>query len=463
MPKNIYTVELEGKQYDIEGDREPTEQEIRNLVGGEQELVKTPVKEPLGMPGYSKTEAKIAQRKDPVQVLMEELQYNPSPLQHPIDALLKQPTTLIKALNVPFGRLESTIASGGIAAQKGDYNQILSEAVKGISGQRQAQLGDIMRNVGAPEPLAAAIGMGGMAGLLSPKLVVSGTEKLVQPISKGFPGLVEDFNVFKSGMQSLKTGIQNMLGKPQMPKSDKLLLEQAQKSVDISQKAVNSVNSDINTIREATNDVPANTKDVQSTFDKLFRTSKGEELMFPEGLSNEFKDIIGAGDEINLDKIYKIKDTIKGKIHDSTWVKKGMGVSPEQERLYDSYFGFDKIIDDSMSNVGLLEEKQLLDLANQKATQVYKLSRAVDKMTKGSSQGTVRDPSKLYKIFTGGAEEAGNRAIFSTLSEIEPQMEEVVNTMLKIRNSVRNKMLLKRAGLLVGAEEAIRWGRKLLK
>lgn len=33
MPKNIYTVQLDGMEYDIEGDREPTEQDVRALVG----------------------------------------------------------------------------------------------------------------------------------------------------------------------------------------------------------------------------------------------------------------------------------------------------------------------------------------------------------------------------------------------------------------------------------------------
>ena len=46
MPRQIYTVELDGMQYDIEGDRPPTEQDVRGMIGGQVQapVAKTPQK-----------------------------------------------------------------------------------------------------------------------------------------------------------------------------------------------------------------------------------------------------------------------------------------------------------------------------------------------------------------------------------------------------------------------------------
>ncbi len=121
------------------------------------------------LPNANRVENLISQRQDPWKSLIDELNYNPNPLQHPIDSLMKIPTTALKLLGVPWGRGESALASAGLAAQKGEGGNILTEMLKGASGKRQAQLGDIVRTTGfgggANELISSLTGMGAMAGV----------------------------------------------------------------------------------------------------------------------------------------------------------------------------------------------------------------------------------------------------------------------------------------------------------
>jgi hypothetical protein len=62
------------------------------------------------------------------------------------------------------GSIESAIANPALSIQRGERPK-LSDVVSGIKGEKPGQLGDVMRSVGAPEPIAAAIGMLGLAGV----------------------------------------------------------------------------------------------------------------------------------------------------------------------------------------------------------------------------------------------------------------------------------------------------------
>jgi len=146
----VYEVELEdGSVYEIEteelGNRPDT---YRNRVSGYIE----------------KADQDIAERPSQWQALKNLLTQT---AEHPFKTLL-DPTLFLKqnlALGEGIGRsIEAPIANTGLSLQRGRLSA-LQDLIGGISGNRPGELGDIMRSVGTPEPLAALTGMAGMAGV----------------------------------------------------------------------------------------------------------------------------------------------------------------------------------------------------------------------------------------------------------------------------------------------------------
>lgn len=140
-------------------------------VDTEEQKKKTPSVREAVLPKLRETEEKIVSRRDPVEVLQEELQTPFAGIQHPLATLMKPAVTALKTVAVPIGRLEAALAGGGLAAQRGEFSQILPDMLQGVTGQKQAQLGDIVRTTGMGgglnEPLAALTGFGGMAGVMN--------------------------------------------------------------------------------------------------------------------------------------------------------------------------------------------------------------------------------------------------------------------------------------------------------
>ena len=144
--------------------------------------------QPLPMlPKLQQVEQRILQRPDAVQTLMQELQTPFDIRQHPIKkGLLKAGVvTPLKIAAVPFQRGEAGLSSGLLEAQRGGgLKDIGSATWKGVSGQRPAQLGDIIRTTGfggwLNEPISAITGFVGTAGLTN--LATKG--KLVQGAKK---------------------------------------------------------------------------------------------------------------------------------------------------------------------------------------------------------------------------------------------------------------------------------------
>lgn len=164
---SIYTVKYNNKIYKIRGERAPTEQDMIELVGGQapQTQTKQAAMLPSQPTAMQATEQKISQRPSQWQPLQ---QYGQKLMQQPLQALSPMGMQVQLPMAVMGGAaqsLESPIANVAMALQRGKMPSVRQDVIGGVTGERQGQLGDVMRSVGVPEPIAAATGMLGTMGL----------------------------------------------------------------------------------------------------------------------------------------------------------------------------------------------------------------------------------------------------------------------------------------------------------
>lgn len=130
------------------------------------------------LPKRQAVEEQISRRPDSVEMLKERIK-PPSNLSellnfltmNPVQRMISAGQTGATALSVPYQRGEAAIAAPALEAQAGNFNlsDLARAAVEGLTGQRPAQLGDVIRTTGfggrLNEPLAAISGLGGMSAL----------------------------------------------------------------------------------------------------------------------------------------------------------------------------------------------------------------------------------------------------------------------------------------------------------
>lgn len=148
------------------------------------------------LPNLAQTEQKIKERGSQFQGLVNsarELQ------QHPIKSLFNPVGPLSFMRNqqdvgsAVFGTAEAPIAAAGLAVQRNQPAMIPTEAFKALKGQRQAQLGDLVRTTGfggvANEPLAATV------GTLAMLKAIPGGEKVAKDVvQRGAKGISNALN-----------------------------------------------------------------------------------------------------------------------------------------------------------------------------------------------------------------------------------------------------------------------------
>lgn len=185
-----YTVELDGKRITLEGDRPPTEQEVRSLLGQQRPTAISPVE---------RTESRIAGRTSLLPQVGRDLTAAPRSLlgltapppagQNRLQQLSGALKEISRAqLQGPFHRLgaaqelvEGVTASPIVSAQA--RRPIGRDLLSVLTGKRVVERGDIARNVGAPEPVAAMFGMVTGPETLIP--AVAGTRAAIGGVGAG--------------------------------------------------------------------------------------------------------------------------------------------------------------------------------------------------------------------------------------------------------------------------------------
>ena len=177
------------KKYKIEPEGKWEQYKIRQPTFGQM---------PIGMPGYAKTEELIAKRPGALPALRKEVMqpwsagYSPT---QPFETSARMLTTGMKALRVPLERGEAALAGTMLQAQEEERKpeeatrefqkrvgqERRSAFMKGLKGERLAELGDIPRRLGWPEPISATIGFFSMIGIAN--LATKG--KLIDSAKKG--------------------------------------------------------------------------------------------------------------------------------------------------------------------------------------------------------------------------------------------------------------------------------------
>ena len=190
------------------------------------------------LPGINRVKKLLSTRKDSVQTLKEEMAYKPNPLQHPIDYAMQPLVKGIKALGVPYQRIESTVAAPALAIQAGNPKDIVKSLLGGISGKNQSQLGDLIRTTGFGgknnELLASTTGLLGIAGLgnlatkgnIAPNVIGKSPSKIASQAGQELSNIG---STIKSGVKNIKdftTNFNNKLLRSGLSKKEVTRIQQ---------------------------------------------------------------------------------------------------------------------------------------------------------------------------------------------------------------------------------------------
>jgi hypothetical protein len=151
------------------------------------------------LPKRQATEEVISQRPDSVSMLKESMK-PPSNLSdllslftmNPVQRMVSMAPAAATALTIPFQRGEATVAAPALEMQAGNFNlsDLARAAGQGLSGQRPAQLGDLIRTTGfggkLNEPLSS------LTGLLAQSGLVGGAMKAGQKVAPIMQKTVSD-------------------------------------------------------------------------------------------------------------------------------------------------------------------------------------------------------------------------------------------------------------------------------
>jgi len=170
-----------GKTLKITGDSPPTEQELEDIfsqIGGQKQpsyplnqqaiqptQQQTESAKPMvGLPGMVKTDERIAGRQgldvlNPMEGLKQLLAIKAQDISQ--GKGINQLDTFNIAASEASKRMEASVANPAIAMQKGEFSPsvVMDEVSKGLLGEKISEYGDVYRNLGAPEWIAAPLGM----------------------------------------------------------------------------------------------------------------------------------------------------------------------------------------------------------------------------------------------------------------------------------------------------------------
>lgn len=239
--------------------------------------------------------------------------------------------------------------------------------------------------------------------------------------------------------------------KGKLSSNDKVLLDSSQNIYSKTKNARDQVISEISSFRDATKETRVDLKELNEAVRRLYgKTAKDVGEILPEGFRNEMKLLVEEATDSNLGVVYKVKDTISKHINKTTWrkFKTGQQLLPDQEKLIRSYFDFDKLIDNSLQKAGLLEEKQMLDYLNKKATDLFDITGQINGMVIDAI-GKPQKTSAIQTIFFGEGN-PGKKVLFHQLAEFEPEILNITGGLERYRKFQEAKRMLARFGLGAG-------------
>ena len=187
MPTYKVTDPNTGKTLRLTGDSPPTEQELEGIFSSQGQGVATgqpqaQKRDPF-LPGEAATIQRRETRTDPVERLREEVQTPYDFIKHPVKSTLKPLVTGLKTLAVPAERAFSAIGGVGVGLQKVEgFKKSLIRGKEGLLGRKQYRSFDPLRNIGAPEIVAAPVEL--FTEIAAPLAIASRASKVLGTIKK---------------------------------------------------------------------------------------------------------------------------------------------------------------------------------------------------------------------------------------------------------------------------------------
>ena len=377
------------------------------------------------LPNQDAVNTMISQRPSAFQTLNQELNYNPNPLEHPIDFMMKPLVTGMKALNVPVSMAESGLANFGLNLQQGNapsplgmVSPLLDKSfLQGVTQQKPAQFGDIMRTTGWG---------GNWNEILSRTTGLLANLGMVNTATKGLA-----LNVAKKSQQ---------LAAEHLPQKmdTQWLVKKANTLDSIANDAKGAIDNEYAQLLKTPTVNGVSVGDVSTNYSKFSGLLNDIELDNPE-LAKDITEKIGNNPANNINTARKISSLINEDYLPNVWQKVKAGIDPtkEQNQLTKYVKQLKQMQHDALK--GLPEGEQLIDL-DKRGSEVYDLTRVIKKMVRDKTNRP-NNPNVLRSTFTGNGN-PDNMQYIQRLKELNGKTSQFLKDMNKYHGRIATKQMI---------------------
>jgi hypothetical protein len=344
---------------------------------------------------------------------------------------------------------EAPIASAGLAIQRGKPQEALPDMFKSLKGERMAEIGDIPRAAGLPEPVSAATGLLSVMGMANPGGVGKTIGKLVtQPgqVAKEVGSEISSLGeTAKRGIEFAKSNLQNFAKKNFKKMNRDWLVEQSQNTFKVADDTVGAIREEYGALYEGIGETEVKREVVKDVINDLVKGATKEEA---EEIFANLRNNLGQEIKPNLNTVKKIKDLIQSDIPESVWAKgkKGMDLTPAQARKVKAYFKLKDITKKSLENT---PDGEYLDYLDKKATDVYRLTKTIKRMVLDQT-GQATETGRLVQAFSGKAGQAGKENLFYRLKELNENAQGIIENMGRFKTRQMLKQNIGKAAIGTG-------------
>jgi len=376
------------------------------------------------LPGLERTERKISARADLLSQVPERIRSiidvekpDVKELLLPIKGIKKVGGLALSTLGGLFQRGLAAVANVGLEAQKGKVKTIPSQALKGITGERLGQLGDITRATGFGGPLnefiSATTGLFAAAGVSN--LASAGKiKKGADIMRKSFKGMKQAARAkkkffFIDKADELTQGVDEVMG------ALKNEYDNLYNIKGLGQRALESVD-DITDVQDVVTRLPKNIQNkVQKTIAVVAKQRPLQKVAKGKGIL-----------EPTVDSVKTIKTEIGRNIPKKVW-NKIESPTELQAQLMDDYHTLNDVI---ARNAGEFSD-DLLSL-NAKAKELYRAESIIKGITK-TRKGVTKDISRISSI-----EQRGNlRELLQWGDEFYPQVRGIIKDIDRVNRNLK--------------------------
>src|SRR3990167_2871987 len=295
------------------------------------------------LPRENEVNEMISKRPDSLETLQKEIQTPFDFKNKPLQSSLKPIVTGLKVANVPFQRGVSAVAGMGLGLQKGNFGEGLKNMKKGFLGQKNQQLGDLVRTTGFGkkfnEPLSATTGF--IAEMVTPAKLVNNGMKMLGKVTKW---------------------------------SDKGMMQAGQNLIKGADDAVMTIGKKLDEVYSSINQVKVKPDTILDDFSKL-----------PEPVIKHIEEQVGMNfdemlSDFDIARARQLKGVL-GKLKPSAWGKgdKGAVELVTDEQMNKAYGSVKQAMQEGLINSGFKKNAESLLNADDAFSETMNASRFIKK------------------------------------------------------------------------------------